>query len=64
MCAVCSGGTTPFGVDHGVLMIPVYGIQDRAVIGCPPEIALMMKPAGARCQMGEWFPGQMCESVV
>ena len=29
-----------------------------ALYGRPPEIGTVMKTNGARCQMGEWLPGQ------
>jgi hypothetical protein len=35
-----------------------------ALCGRPPEIGPVLKPAEARCQMGEWLPGQMSESAV
>jgi hypothetical protein len=35
-----------------------------ALYGRHPEIGPILKPAEARCQMGEWLPGQMSESVV
>jgi hypothetical protein len=35
-----------------------------ALYGRSPEIRPAMKSDGARCQMGEWLPGQMSESVV
>jgi site-specific DNA recombinase len=35
-----------------------------ALYGRPPEIGMVMKASGARCQMGDWLPGLVSQSAI
>lgn len=35
-----------------------------ALYGRPPEIGMVMKASGARCQMGKWLPGLPSQSAI